>query len=251
MPLTVGGGIRTLEDIRQLLLAGCDKVSINSAAVQRSASSSAQAARRFGSQCIVVNIDPKRVQTRRPRSVGSPHQRRPHAARASRRSPGPSEVEATGRRRDRAHQHGRRRHQGRLRFGDHRGRERGGVDSGRGQRRGGQAGAPGRRDHDRQGRRGPGGQHFSLRRVHDSRNQADHGASGAFRCGLENRRQPTSERSRFGLESLTATSHRRRMRRSECSDGSKFTIEAVTKRTSTVSSPGIKSWRSTSSSAPA
>ena len=60
MPLTVGGGIRTLEDIRELLLAGCDKVSINSAApadpgfVQ-------QAADRFGSQCIVVNIDPKRV----------------------------------------------------------------------------------------------------------------------------------------------------------------------------------------------
>jgi cyclase len=60
MPLTVGGGIRTLEDIRELLKAGCDKVSINSAAcedpefVQR-------AARRFGSQCIVVNIDPKRV----------------------------------------------------------------------------------------------------------------------------------------------------------------------------------------------
>jgi cyclase len=60
MPLTVGGGIRTLDDIRSLLNAGCDKVSINSAActdpdfVHR-------AARRFGSQCIVVNIDPKRV----------------------------------------------------------------------------------------------------------------------------------------------------------------------------------------------
>jgi cyclase len=61
MPLCVGGGIRTLEHIRDLLLAGCDKVSINSAApadpefVRR-------AAQRFGSQCIVVNIDPKRVQ---------------------------------------------------------------------------------------------------------------------------------------------------------------------------------------------
>jgi cyclase len=60
MPLTVGGGIRTLEDIRQLLLAGCDKVSINSAAV-RNPDFVQQAARRFGSQCIVVNIDPKRV----------------------------------------------------------------------------------------------------------------------------------------------------------------------------------------------
>jgi imidazole glycerol-phosphate synthase subunit HisF len=61
MPLTVGGGIRSLEDIRQLLLAGCDKVSINSAAV-RDPEFVRAAALRFGSQCIVVNIDPKRVQ---------------------------------------------------------------------------------------------------------------------------------------------------------------------------------------------
>jgi imidazole glycerol-phosphate synthase subunit HisF len=61
MPLTVGGGIRTLEDIRGLLLAGSDKVSINSAAV-KNPQFVQDAARRFGSQCIVVNIDPKRVQ---------------------------------------------------------------------------------------------------------------------------------------------------------------------------------------------
>jgi imidazole glycerol-phosphate synthase subunit HisF len=61
MPLTVGGGIRTVEDIRALLLAGCDKVSINSAAV-RDPEFVREAALRFGSQCIVVNIDPKRVQ---------------------------------------------------------------------------------------------------------------------------------------------------------------------------------------------
>jgi cyclase len=60
MPLTVGGGIRTLEDIRALLCAGSDKVSINSAAC-RDPEFVRQAARRFGSQCIVVNIDPKRV----------------------------------------------------------------------------------------------------------------------------------------------------------------------------------------------
>ncbi|MCR4414691.1 MAG: imidazole glycerol phosphate synthase subunit HisF [Thermoguttaceae bacterium] len=60
MPLTVGGGIRTIEDIRSLLNAGCDKVSINSAAC-RNPDFVYQAARRFGSQCIVVNIDPKRV----------------------------------------------------------------------------------------------------------------------------------------------------------------------------------------------
>ncbi len=60
MPLTVGGGIRSLDDIRALLNAGCDKVSINSAAC-RNPDFVRQAARRFGSQCIVVNIDPKRV----------------------------------------------------------------------------------------------------------------------------------------------------------------------------------------------
>ena len=60
MPLTVGGGIRTLEDIRRLLKAGCDKVSINSAAV-KDPNFVREAALRFGSQCIVVNIDPKRV----------------------------------------------------------------------------------------------------------------------------------------------------------------------------------------------
>jgi cyclase len=61
MPLTVGGGIRTIEDIRALLLAGSDKVSINSAAV-RDPEFVRAAALRFGSQCIVVNIDPKRVE---------------------------------------------------------------------------------------------------------------------------------------------------------------------------------------------
>jgi imidazole glycerol-phosphate synthase subunit HisF len=60
MPLCTGGGIRTLEDIRQLLLAGSDKVSINSAAPENP-DFVRQAAQRFGSQCIVVNIDPKRV----------------------------------------------------------------------------------------------------------------------------------------------------------------------------------------------
>jgi len=61
MPLTVGGGIRSIDDIRDLLNAGSDKVSINSAAC-RNPEFVRQAARRFGSQCIVVNIDPKRVQ---------------------------------------------------------------------------------------------------------------------------------------------------------------------------------------------
>ncbi|HLW26102.1 MAG TPA: imidazole glycerol phosphate synthase subunit HisF [Kiloniellales bacterium] len=59
MPLTVGGGVRTLDDIRQLLLAGADKVSINSAAVKDPELVRAGAAK-FGSQCIVVGIDAKR-----------------------------------------------------------------------------------------------------------------------------------------------------------------------------------------------
>lgn len=61
MPLTVGGGIRTIDDIRALLNAGSDKVSINSTAV-RDPDFVRQAAKRFGRQCIVVNIDPKRTQ---------------------------------------------------------------------------------------------------------------------------------------------------------------------------------------------
>ena len=60
MPLTVGGGVRTPEDVRKLLLAGADKVSFNSAAVARP-DVVAEAADRFGSQCIVVAIDAKTV----------------------------------------------------------------------------------------------------------------------------------------------------------------------------------------------
>ena len=60
MPLTVGGGVRQLEDIRKLLLAGADKVSINTAAVQRPEFVGG-AAEKFGSQCIVVAIDAKTI----------------------------------------------------------------------------------------------------------------------------------------------------------------------------------------------
>src|SRR6185312_2807572 len=59
MPLTVGGGVRTLEDIRNLLLAGADKVSINTAAVDRPEFVK-EAAEKFGSQCIVAAIDAKK-----------------------------------------------------------------------------------------------------------------------------------------------------------------------------------------------
>ncbi|MGB8841730.1 MAG: imidazole glycerol phosphate synthase subunit HisF [Aliidongia sp.] len=60
MPLTVGGGVRKVEDIRRLLLAGADKVSINTAAVARP-DFVAEAAAKFGNQCIVVAIDAKQV----------------------------------------------------------------------------------------------------------------------------------------------------------------------------------------------
>lgn len=60
MPLTVGGGVRTTDDIRKLLLAGADKVSINTAAV-KDPDFVAEAARKFGSQCIVVAVDAKRA----------------------------------------------------------------------------------------------------------------------------------------------------------------------------------------------
>ncbi|KAF0201295.1 MAG: cyclase, partial [bacterium] len=60
IPFTVGGGIRTLEDIRQILLAGADKISINTAAINNPSLIS-QAATRFGSQCVVVAIDAKKI----------------------------------------------------------------------------------------------------------------------------------------------------------------------------------------------
>ena len=64
MPLTVGGGVRTTDDIRRLLLAGADKVSINTAAVKRP-EFVAEAAEKFGSQCIVVSIDAKTAESGR------------------------------------------------------------------------------------------------------------------------------------------------------------------------------------------
>ena len=63
MPLTVGGGVRTIADIRKLLLCGADKVSINSAAVNNP-DFVAEAADKFGDQCIVVSVDARRRQTR-------------------------------------------------------------------------------------------------------------------------------------------------------------------------------------------
>jgi cyclase len=62
IPFTVGGGLRTVEDIREILVAGADKISMNSPAVRRP-ELIAEGAKRFGSQCIVVAIDAKRLPT--------------------------------------------------------------------------------------------------------------------------------------------------------------------------------------------
>lgn len=71
MPLTVGGGIKTLDDIRDLLNAGCDKVSINTTAV-KDPFFIKRAAERFGSQCIVVAIDAKSVSNNISDASGEP-----------------------------------------------------------------------------------------------------------------------------------------------------------------------------------
>jgi imidazole glycerol-phosphate synthase subunit HisF len=71
MPLTVGGGIKTLDDIRALLNAGCDKVSINTTAV-KDPYFIRRAAERFGSQCIVIAIDAKRADVDISKATGEP-----------------------------------------------------------------------------------------------------------------------------------------------------------------------------------
>jgi len=71
MPFTVGGGVRTIEDVRNLLLAGADKVSINSAAV-RTPEVLTAGAERFGSQCIVLAVDAKRVDPQPDEAGASP-----------------------------------------------------------------------------------------------------------------------------------------------------------------------------------
>jgi cyclase len=70
MPFAVGGGVRTVEDVRALLLAGADKVSINTAAVRNPELLTA-AAERFGSQCIIVAVDAKRVADHGPNEPSS------------------------------------------------------------------------------------------------------------------------------------------------------------------------------------
>ena len=114
IPFTVGGGLRTVEDIREILAAGADKISMNSAAVRRPELIS-EGAKRFGSQCMVVAIDAKRLDT----GTGTPPAGRfismaGDCPPASTPWTGPGEAEDRGRGRDPADQHGRRRNPGWL-----------------------------------------------------------------------------------------------------------------------------------------
>ena len=92
LPLTVGGGIRSTEDMRRLLLAGTDKCSINSAAVARP-ELVREAANKFGSQCVVVAVDAKQSG---PGHVGGVHPWRPPRRPASMRSTGAGRWSALG-----------------------------------------------------------------------------------------------------------------------------------------------------------
>ena len=163
IPLTVGGGVRAVDDIRTLLGAGADKVSLNTAAVRDPALIS-RGAEAFGSQCIVVAID-----ARRDPAAPSGWGVYTHGGRTPDR-PGCRGLGARGGgargRRDPADQHGPRRHQGRLRpaadAGDRRGRARAGDRLGwRGHPRPLRRGAGPRRR-----RRGAGRVDLPLRRVH-------------------------------------------------------------------------------------
>ena len=110
MPLTVGGGVRSLQDVRDLLNAGADKVSIMTAAVENP-ELVAEAAVKIGSANLVVAID---CRAERARPLGGLHARRAPPHRARRRRLGRAHGGGR-RRRDPAHQHGPRRHPERLR----------------------------------------------------------------------------------------------------------------------------------------
>ena len=152
IPFTVGGGIRSVDDMRAILRAGADKVSVNSAAV-RAPQLIAAGATEFGSQAIVVAIDARR----RPDGVGwEDRQRWANANRAGRAGVGAA-GRGIGRGRAAADEHGRRRHAGGLRPGADPRRGRGGRHPGDCLRRGGDGRALRRRADRRPRRRRPGG----------------------------------------------------------------------------------------------
>ena len=95
IPFTVGGGVRTVEDVRRMLRAGADKVSLNTAAVD-DPSSSREVADEFGAQCIVVAIDARRRNADDRRRLGGRDPRRPHADRPRRDRVGRARVRRSG-----------------------------------------------------------------------------------------------------------------------------------------------------------
>ncbi len=130
LPFTVGGGIRSADDMRLILLAGADKVSVNTAAVLNPEILTA-GAERFGSQCMVLAIDARLTPAGRwevvyPRRQAS-HRHRRHRVGAARRG--------AGRRRDLADQHGYRWRLAGVRYTPHPGSRRGGQRSDYRQRR--------------------------------------------------------------------------------------------------------------------
>ena len=182
IPLTVGGGIRTLEDMRRMLNAGADKVSVNTSAITNPDLIGAGATQ-FGSQCIVVAIDAKRVSAKSEvKATSSPDNVDPSLAldegscwevytHGGRTPTGIDAVkwaiQAVGRGSGEIlpHQHGRRRPTGRLRPGADRCHLRFRAGAGHRQRRCRQPGAPVRRPGPGPGRRSAGRLHFPLRHV--------------------------------------------------------------------------------------
>ncbi len=163
MPLTVGGGVRTVEDARALLLAGADKVAINSAAVARP-ELVREIAEKFGSQCVVASVDARRVIL--PVGEATPYwEIFTHGGRkADRHQCGG--ICQTGRRSGRGRtagdEHGRRRHAERLRPRTHPRDRRCGKRAGDCQRRGRHARSSGRRRDEGPCQRRSGRQHISL-----------------------------------------------------------------------------------------
>ena len=169
IPFSVGGGLRTLDDMRAVLLAGAEKVSIDSGAVRNPAIIS-EGARAFGSQCIVLSMQVKKtgVRARSADRLRSRDRRRTPADRPRR-----ARMVARGRaarRRRTVHQLDRsRRHQARLRSRNHAPHQRSRLDSGDRIRRRRRARASARRVHHRHGRRRDRRVDRSLWRASDSR----------------------------------------------------------------------------------
>ena len=161
IPLTVGGGIRTVEDMRRMLRAGADKTGVNSAAVPTRPWSRA-ARRRLAASASSWRSTPSAAPTGDGWEVYTHGGRRPTGIDAVEWA---ARVDRAGRGRDPADEHGRRRHPGRVRPGADGGNLGGGAHSRNRLGRGGQAGTPAGGGHRRAGRRRAGGVDLPLRHL--------------------------------------------------------------------------------------